>query len=109
MNDSPSGASSEAGPGQQSEPAPGSQQGDRQPSRRFLHANAVWSRLLDGDRVWGSIDILPSRYRISRYGVSRYRLVVSPQASVAPSAAGFVCGGLGRHGELCCGWRRHCA
>jgi hypothetical protein len=30
-----------------------------------------WSRVLDGDRVWGSIDIWPGRY-----GFTRYRLVV---------------------------------
>jgi hypothetical protein len=32
-----------------------------------------WSRLLDGDRAWGSIDIRPDRF-----GVTRYRLVVFP-------------------------------
>jgi hypothetical protein len=32
-----------------------------------------WSRVLDGDRAWGSIDIWPSRY-----GVTRYRIVVFP-------------------------------
>jgi uncharacterized protein DUF6611 len=32
-----------------------------------------WSRLLDGDRRWGSIDIHPDRF-----GVTRYRLVVFP-------------------------------
>lgn len=33
----------------------------------------VWLRLLDGDRPWGSIDIQPDRF-----GVTRYRLVVYP-------------------------------
>jgi len=32
-----------------------------------------WSRLLDGDRAWGSIEIRPDRF-----GVTRYRLVVFP-------------------------------
>ncbi len=32
-----------------------------------------WLRLLDGDRSWGSIDIRPDRF-----GVTRYRLVVYP-------------------------------
>jgi hypothetical protein len=32
-----------------------------------------WSRLLDGDYVWGSIDV-----SLTRYGVTRYRLVVFP-------------------------------
>jgi hypothetical protein len=32
-----------------------------------------WLRLLDGDRPWGSIDIRPDRF-----GVTRYRLVVYP-------------------------------
>jgi hypothetical protein len=32
-----------------------------------------WSRLLDGDQVWGSMDI-----SLTRYGVTRYRLVVFP-------------------------------
>jgi hypothetical protein len=32
-----------------------------------------WSRLLDGDQVWGSVDVSPTRY-----GVTRYRLVVFP-------------------------------
>lgn len=32
-----------------------------------------WLRLLDGDRCWGSIDIRPDRF-----GVTRYRLVVYP-------------------------------
>jgi hypothetical protein len=32
-----------------------------------------WQRLLDGDRRWGSIDIRPDRF-----GVTRYRLVVYP-------------------------------
>jgi hypothetical protein len=32
-----------------------------------------WSRLLDGDRVWGSIEIRPDRF-----GVTRYSLVVFP-------------------------------
>src|SRR6476659_5562080 len=32
-----------------------------------------WSRLLDGDRVWGAIEIRPDRF-----GVTRYRLVVFP-------------------------------
>lgn len=62
MNDSHNGADSQAGPKRHSVPVPGSCSGE----------------LLDGDRVWGSIDISPSRYRISRYGVSGYRLVVFP-------------------------------
>jgi hypothetical protein len=33
----------------------------------------AWQRLLDGDRPWGSIDIRPDRF-----GVTRYRLVVYP-------------------------------
>ncbi|MFG1930804.1 DUF6611 family protein [Mycobacterium sp. NPDC048908] len=32
-----------------------------------------WSRLLDGDRAWGSMEIRPDRF-----GVTRYRLVVFP-------------------------------
>jgi hypothetical protein len=32
-----------------------------------------WSRLLDGERAWGSIEIRPDRF-----GVTRYRLVVFP-------------------------------
>jgi hypothetical protein len=32
-----------------------------------------WLRLLDGDRPWGSIDVRPDRF-----GVTRYRLVVYP-------------------------------
>jgi Family of unknown function (DUF6611) len=32
-----------------------------------------WLRLLDGDRPWGSIDVRPDRF-----GVTRYRLVVFP-------------------------------
>jgi hypothetical protein len=32
-----------------------------------------WTRLLDGDQVWGSIEVSPPRY-----GVSHYRLVVFP-------------------------------
>lgn len=32
-----------------------------------------WLRLLDGDRRWGSIDVRPDRF-----GVTRYRLVVYP-------------------------------
>jgi len=32
-----------------------------------------WSRLLDGDHAWGSIEIRPDRF-----GVTRYRLVVYP-------------------------------
>ncbi|HEX2402769.1 MAG TPA: DUF6611 family protein, partial [Mycobacterium sp.] len=32
-----------------------------------------WSRLLDGDRAWGSLEIRPDRF-----GVTRYRLVVFP-------------------------------
>src|ERR1700755_1686689 len=33
----------------------------------------AWQRALDGDRRWGSIDIRPDRF-----GVTRYRLVVFP-------------------------------
>ena len=32
-----------------------------------------WSRLLDGDRAWGSLEIRPDRF-----GLTRYRLVVFP-------------------------------
>src|SRR5690242_13702116 len=32
-----------------------------------------WSRLLDGDRAWGSLEIHPDRF-----GLTRYRLVVFP-------------------------------
>jgi len=35
--------------------------------------SSVWSQLLDGDRPWGSIDVRPDRF-----GVTRYRLVVYP-------------------------------
>lgn len=35
--------------------------------------STAWSRLLDGDRPWGSIDVRPDRF-----GVTRYRLVVYP-------------------------------
>jgi hypothetical protein len=44
---------------------------DTRTSPNLLHRG--WSRLLDGDRVWGSIDIRPDRF-----GVTRYRLVVFP-------------------------------
>ena len=37
-----------------------------------MHA-AGWRRLLDGGRTWGSLDVSPSRY-----GVTRHRLVVFP-------------------------------
>jgi hypothetical protein len=37
-----------------------------------MHA-ARWRRLLDGGRTWGSLDVSPSRY-----GVTRHRLVVFP-------------------------------
>lgn len=41
---------------------------------RFTRVHARWwSRVLDGDHVWGSIGVWSSRY-----GVSRYRLVVFP-------------------------------
>jgi hypothetical protein len=43
---------------------------DRQ-SPGLLHHG--WRRLLDGDRPWGSFDIRPDRF-----GVTRYRLVVYP-------------------------------
>jgi hypothetical protein len=36
-------------------------------------ADRWWSLMLDGRRVWGSLDISPSRY-----GVTRYRLTVFP-------------------------------
>jgi hypothetical protein len=32
-----------------------------------------WMRLIDGERAWGSIDVLPDRF-----GVTRYRLLVYP-------------------------------
>jgi hypothetical protein len=32
-----------------------------------------WRRLLDGGRTWGALDVSPSRY-----GVTRYRLIVFP-------------------------------
>jgi hypothetical protein len=38
-----------------------------------------WQRLLDGDRPWGSIDIRPDRF-----GVTRYRLVVYPPGISQP-------------------------
>jgi hypothetical protein len=44
---------------------------DRQPAPGLLHR--LWLRLLDGDRPWGSLDIRPDRF-----GVTRYRLVVYP-------------------------------
>jgi hypothetical protein len=37
-----------------------------------------WRRLLDGGRTWGSLDVAPSRY-----GVTRHRLVVYPPG-IAP-------------------------
>ena len=44
---------------------------DRRPGSGLLRRG--WLRLLDGDRPWGSIDIRPDRF-----GVTRYRLVVYP-------------------------------
>ena len=38
-----------------------------------------WSRLLDGDRAWGSIEVRPDRF-----GVTRYRLVVFPPGISEP-------------------------
>lgn len=38
-----------------------------------------WLRLLDGDRPWGSLEIRPDRF-----GVTRYRLVVYPPGISAP-------------------------
>ena len=38
-----------------------------------------WHRLLDGDRGWGSIDVHPDRY-----GMTRYRLVVFPPGISEP-------------------------
>jgi uncharacterized protein DUF6611 len=38
-----------------------------------------WSRLLDGDRPWGSIDIRPDRF-----GLTRYTLVVFPPGICSP-------------------------
>lgn len=35
--------------------------------------STFWSQFLDGDRPWGSIDVRPDRF-----GVTRYRLVVYP-------------------------------
>ena len=35
--------------------------------------SSAWGHLLDGDRPWGSIDVRPDRF-----GVTRYRLVVYP-------------------------------
>ena len=47
---------------------------DRRPSNRLTRALArSWSRMLDGEYVWGAIDIWPSRH-----GVHKYRLVVFP-------------------------------
>ncbi|MCW2688008.1 MAG: hypothetical protein JWR37_2898 [Mycobacterium sp.] len=49
----------------------------RSPRHQFERAipcpNAVWTRPLDGEYVWGSIDTWPSRH-----GVRRYRLVLFP-------------------------------
>ena len=44
---------------------------DRRTGSRLLRHG--WLRLLDGDRPWGSVDIRPDRF-----GVTRYRLVVYP-------------------------------
>jgi hypothetical protein len=44
---------------------------DRRPGSGLLRHG--WLRLLDGDRPWGSIDVRPDRF-----GVTRYRLVVYP-------------------------------
>jgi hypothetical protein len=44
---------------------------DRQPAPGLLWG--CWERLLDGRRRWGSIDIRPDRF-----GVTRYQLVVYP-------------------------------
>jgi hypothetical protein len=38
-----------------------------------------WLRLLDGDRPWGSIDVHPDRF-----GITRYRLVVFPPGISEP-------------------------
>jgi hypothetical protein len=42
-------------------------------ARRTGLVRRGWLRLLDGDRPWGSIDIRPDRF-----GMTRYRLVVYP-------------------------------
>ena len=47
---------------------------DRRPPKRPVSRLARWrSRLLEGEHLWGSIDIWPGRH-----GVHRYRLVVFP-------------------------------
>lgn len=40
---------------------------------RYRLLSCAWHQLLDGDRPWGSIDVRPDRF-----GVTRYRLVVYP-------------------------------
>ncbi len=42
-----------------------------------MHASR-WKKVLDGGRTWGSMDVSPSRY-----GVTRYRLVVFPPGIAA--------------------------
>src|SRR5689334_13900125 len=44
---------------------------DKRTGRGLLRRG--WQRLLDGDRRWGSIDVRPDRF-----GVTRYHLVVFP-------------------------------
>src|ERR1700721_3852117 len=47
---------------------------DRQPAKRLPGRLArSWSRMMDGEYRWGSVDIWPGRH-----GVHRYRLVVYP-------------------------------
>lgn len=45
----------------------------RQPSAPSSAGQRWWLRLLDGDHVWGSLDVSPTRY-----GVTRYCLVIFP-------------------------------
>lgn len=82
MNASPTGAGSESGPERQPGPVPGSWPGDQHPRPKLQvgpHSQPTkWSPLLGGDRIWGSFDVSPGMCGISRYGVSRYRLVVFP-------------------------------
>jgi hypothetical protein len=46
---------------------------DRQSARGAGVLRRAWSRVLDGERAWGSLDVWPSRF-----GITRYRLVVFP-------------------------------
>jgi hypothetical protein len=59
-----------------------------------------WLRLLDGDQPWGSIDIRPDRF-----GVTRYRLVVYPPGISESERRRCGSRAVGRCGVPLCGSR----